>query len=250
MSFERDRNDWDRLAHLDPFWAILTADDRRFGGWDLESFFATGEDEVEQLMASCSSLGLPVRRQRALEFGCGVGRLTRPLARFFAQCYGVDISPRMIEIAHMLNGSHERCRFLQNESEHLDAFPADDFDFVYTINVLQHLSSRAEIELSISELLRVLRPEGLLVFQLPVRVPLRDRVRLAISRASYNFLTGAGFSSKVVYQRFKTTPIKMTPMKERQVVSYLEALGAKIVLIQSRQEIGLPQSRAYFVTKQ
>jgi hypothetical protein len=34
MRPERQAQDWNELARLDPYWAILTAADKRFGGGD------------------------------------------------------------------------------------------------------------------------------------------------------------------------------------------------------------------------
>ena len=43
--------------------------------------------------------GSPAARRSALDFGCGIGRLSQALAEHFDQVYGVDISPKMIELA-------------------------------------------------------------------------------------------------------------------------------------------------------
>ncbi len=36
----------------------------------------------------------------ALDFGCGIGRLTQLLCKFFKKCIGVDISKEMIKLAN------------------------------------------------------------------------------------------------------------------------------------------------------
>lgn len=41
VSLERHKEDWERLAEVDPMWAVLTAPDQRGGGWDAHAFFAT-----------------------------------------------------------------------------------------------------------------------------------------------------------------------------------------------------------------
>src|SRR5687767_8439812 len=82
-AIERQGREWDELAELDPYWAICTAPDKRFGRWDREEFFATGEREVAEVLATAAELGLPRRHGAALDFGCGLGRLTRALAGRF-----------------------------------------------------------------------------------------------------------------------------------------------------------------------
>jgi cyclopropane fatty-acyl-phospholipid synthase-like methyltransferase len=48
--------------------------------WTTEEFFATGVTEIAALMAEARGFGLPASRRRALDFGCGLGRLTQALA--------------------------------------------------------------------------------------------------------------------------------------------------------------------------
>lgn len=91
------KQNWEDLATLDPLWAILSDPHRRFGQWDASEFFASGEVEVGRLLQRVAMLGLPANRKRALDFGCGVGRLTRAMSRVFEECYGVDISEGMID---------------------------------------------------------------------------------------------------------------------------------------------------------
>ena len=76
MSLAGQRRDWDELAELDPYWAVCTTQGRRFGRWDTDEFFATGEREVAQVLAEAEGLGIPAAHGSALDFGCGLGRLT------------------------------------------------------------------------------------------------------------------------------------------------------------------------------
>ena len=65
----------------------------------MEEFFATGEAEFAHVSRVAETLGRPGRRGRALDFGCGVGRLTRALGERFESAIGVDISAGMVEQA-------------------------------------------------------------------------------------------------------------------------------------------------------
>lgn len=243
------RRDWDDLAALDPFWAVLTAEHLRFRKWTPTAFFETGQREIEQLMFVCEDIGHPLERKRALDFGCGVGRLTRPLAGHFDEVYGMDISPRMIELARWFNQRIDNCRFVINGQDSFRMFPTDHFDLIYTINVLQHMPGRAHIESYIANFIRTVKPRGLLVFQLPASVPLKDRVRLPLFWIAYAFLRKLGLSEKFVYERLRLSPIRMNSIPEDQVVGLVDSLGGKVLRVQNRREIGLPQSRAYVVTK-
>src|ERR1700720_2495810 len=100
---ERLRATWGALGEDDPLWAILSRPDKRGGHWNAEEFFAAGEAEIIGLERYCEHFGLPRERRRALDFGCGVGRLTRALATRYAEVVGVDISSSMIEQARQLH---------------------------------------------------------------------------------------------------------------------------------------------------
>ena len=44
------RRDWEALGGLDPLYAILSAEDARHGGWDIQEFLATGEHDIARLL--------------------------------------------------------------------------------------------------------------------------------------------------------------------------------------------------------
>ena len=52
MSLAAQRRDWDELAELDPYWAICTTPGKRFGAWEADEFFATGEREVAAVLSA------------------------------------------------------------------------------------------------------------------------------------------------------------------------------------------------------
>src|SRR5438552_18194119 len=95
--------DWEIFAQEDPLWAILTHPLKQGGRWSLEEFLATGEGDVTRLIHALQRLAEPVTREAALDFGCGVGRVTLPLARRFARVVGLDAAPTMVVQAERLN---------------------------------------------------------------------------------------------------------------------------------------------------
>ena len=162
---ELQRN-WDDAARRDAMWIILTVPGTEGGRWDPERFFASGEQEIEAVLAHLERRGIEVGRGRALDFGCGIGRLTQALAERFRRCDGVDIAPAMIEQARERNQHGERCRYHVNDAGDLRLFEEGSFDFVYSSIVLQHI----EPELAkgyIAEFVRALSPGGVTVFQAP-----------------------------------------------------------------------------------
>src|SRR2546423_3765771 len=99
MKLEALQRRWNAAGKGDPFWAVLSDPRKKGNRWQVEEFFRTGSDEIQSLIADVEALGLTMQRRRALDFGCGPGRLSQALASYFDQVDGVDISPSMIELA-------------------------------------------------------------------------------------------------------------------------------------------------------
>ena len=179
--------EWQGNAEADPLWVILT-DSRYYGRkWDVAGFFATGEEEIERVFKFMDGAAIAAPSGSFLDFGCGVGRISRALRRRFQHGFGVDISPKMVELARTYVNDVE---FIANQTDSLVGFDDASVDFVYSHIVLQHIPNEYQ-ERYIDEFLRVLRPGGLAVFQIPVElinrreaeVPLTFRVKQAVKRA-------------------------------------------------------------------
>jgi len=157
---------WERFARTDPLWAIASLPGKRNGQWDVEEFFATGRVEVAEVFSYLDRLGLGQRRDTALDFGCGVGRLTQAIAERYGQVIGVDISPTMLRLARRYNRFGDRCRYVVNRRAHLAVLGHMRFDLILTHIVLQHM--KPDLALGyIREFLWFLAPGGVAVFQLP-----------------------------------------------------------------------------------
>lgn len=169
---------WNRLGEKDAMWAILTEEGREGGGWAEEEFFETGRVLIGGVMEEMERLGLRGARGRALDFGCGVGRLTQALAGHFDEVVGVDIGPSLVEQARRFNRAGERCRYVVNGAADLRQFEDGAFDFVFTTIVLQHMKTEYACGY-VEELLRVLRPGGVAAIQAPDR-PAGTAVGLAL----------------------------------------------------------------------
>jgi SAM-dependent methyltransferase len=166
MSLEELRDSWNELATKDAFQAVLTRSAAIRQRWDPDTFFRTGVDEVESILNRVRSLGAAPESGRALDFGCGLGRVTQALCRSFQQVDGVDISVAMIERARSFNRFADRCTYHLNETDDLHVFDDETFDFVYSNITLQHIDPRYGRRY-VEEFFRVLKPGGFTVFQVP-----------------------------------------------------------------------------------
>jgi SAM-dependent methyltransferase len=245
---DQHQRDWEEIASEDAFWAILSEREHKFGAWDADAFFATGEREVAELMVRAEKFGRPVGRGRALDFGCGVGRVTRALAGRFDEAVGVDISPTMVERARELNADRAGCTFLVNTRLDLALLDDASFDVVYTRVVLQHQPDEEAIRRYLSEFMRVLRPGGLLVFQLPSALPLL--LRLQPRRRAYKLMRRVGIKPRALYWKLGLHPMRIQGLPPHRVLEVLRAQDARLLDVEHQRdtEFGF-QDSTYYATR-
>lgn len=241
------KRNWEELAELDPLWAILSNNSQQYGGWDINAFLQSGEHEIAGMMERLKQQGYHIAQGSVLDFGCGVGRLTRALASRFTTCYGVDISERMIETAQQLNHDLANCQFRVNTADNLRIFPDDSFDMIYTDLVLQHIPQRETITSYIKEFVRILKPGGVAVFQLPSHISFRRQVQPR--RRAYAMLRALGFPHTLLYNTFGLNPIKMTFIPECDVKVIVSSAGGQVDFVDTKQ-VPEYQNSIYFVTRQ
>lgn len=172
MNLHLTRRHWNQLARRDALWAVLTDPDKAGNRWRVDEFFADGERTVAAELAGVRAHYPGLRTGTALDFGCGVGRLTQALAGHFAQVTGVDLSEEMLAVARRHNRHGARVAYLHNVRPHLRLLPDHHFDFVYSILTLQHMDPR-DAAAYIGEFVRVAAPGGVILFQIPSQ-SLRD----------------------------------------------------------------------------
>jgi ubiquinone/menaquinone biosynthesis C-methylase UbiE len=265
MVRDRHRAAWEDWGRVDPFWAVLGQADTRHGRWDVDRFFATGVDMVATMLTHAQYYGRPARRGTALDFGCGLGRLTRALAPQFERTHGLDIASTMIEEARRLDRERGRsgAEFLLHDRENLSRYASGSIDFLSCLLVLQHLPSRKLIEGYLREFVRVLSPGGIAVVQLPVHVPAAElapypargepwsllRRRLKLLTRATALLRAVGVSPSFLYERLRWEPeMLMTAVPYGETVAIFASAGGQ--LLDSPPEETLPGgvvNRVYFV---
>lgn len=158
------RAEWNARAREDAHYYVA------FGRREQDDaeFLSTAKDLVGELINELKRLPpkTPGKQRRALEIGCGPGRLLRPLSRYFDQIYGVDVSDSMIALAK------EKLSDVPNAFPHaiggsdLRLFPDRHFDFVYSYAVFQHIPSADVVFSYLRETIRVLKPGGVARLQI------------------------------------------------------------------------------------
>ena len=166
MSLARVKNTFERWGTMDPMYAVLSVKEFKHNQGDSNKFFQLGREEIDGVMAYLENLGQTVPRGKALDFGCGLGRLSQALADHFSEVEGVDIAESMVAAARNYNKHGHRVQYRVNVVDHLQCFSDDSFDFIYSNITLQHIPPEASTNY-IREFTRVLRPNGVAIFQIP-----------------------------------------------------------------------------------
>jgi SAM-dependent methyltransferase len=206
---------WTKLGDEDPMWAVLTDKGKR-GRWSPAEFLATGVTEIAAVTARLAALGLDVGRERALDFGCGAGRLSHGLAvAGFDEVLGCDISPTMLDKAREIVPD-PACRFVQVTGTDLSAVETGSVDLVYSCRVLQHMPP-ALAHGYVREFWRVARPGGVVVFQMPTQpsASVAGRVLAALP---------------VAVARLLRRGMEMHGTPEPEVRALVGSLGARVVV--------------------
>jgi SAM-dependent methyltransferase len=172
--FARTQAQWMRLGETEPHWSVLTHESFRAERLDeaaRAAFYATGEAAAGLVQRLAARAGAAAPGGVCLELGCGVGRVTAPLAARFERVVGVDISrgnlalaERRLAEAGIANGE---LRLLESVAAVAD-LPA--CDLLFSVIVLQHNSPPVQAFM-LDQLLPKVRPGGAALFQTPTNVP-------------------------------------------------------------------------------
>jgi ubiquinone/menaquinone biosynthesis C-methylase UbiE len=219
------RRDWTTLGQVDPLWAICVDPARRGGGWNLDDFLATGRAEIDEAMAELGRLGLCTRRDSALDFGCGVGRLTSALSRYFQNVTGVDISPPMLDQARTILANDPGCRVVLGDGPDLAWFGDKSFDLVYSGLVLQHMAPGLA-DAYLAEFVRVVRPGGAIVVVVP-EAHLRTPRGLVYAYAPHRVIA---WLQRTVFGY--PAPMRMYEVPARRLRRVVEPGGGRLVASQ------------------
>jgi SAM-dependent methyltransferase len=155
---ERMRADWNERARLDAHFFVA------FGGRDQteEEFLATAADVLRSVEGELKRLPVKANRRawRALEIGCGPGRLMKPLSRHFGEIHGVDVSDEMIRLARERLSDIPHAHFHVTDGATLPQFADESFEFIFSYAVFQHIPSRELVLSYMREIRRLLKPGG------------------------------------------------------------------------------------------
>jgi SAM-dependent methyltransferase len=216
---------WQRFGQIDPYFAVLAHP--RFSaaakeGEARREFFTSGAEHVERLFATIrETLDPEFAPRRALDFGCGVGRVTIPLARRVTQVVGVDVSDSMLDEANKnCDEAGVRNVTLLKSDDGLENL-SGDFDFLHSFIVFQHIPARRGANI-LRAMLRRLSVNGIgaLHFTYAIHAPgwrrlLRElRATFPLVNGLTNLVKGDSFRRPYIEMRNYNVNWSLLPLRE------------------------------------
>mmetsp|Transcript_93135 Transcript_93135/g.178902 ORF Transcript_93135/g.178902 Transcript_93135/m.178902 type:complete len:358 (-) Transcript_93135:111-1184(-) len=182
--FDIEQTYWAEQGVQNPWWAVLTGFEK---GAEVPidrqlEFFQTGKDDVDKMLPMAQAFGILkkewIAKATALDFGCGLGRMSNALASVgFRKVICVDQARSFLDAGEesltKLSGQgvvvadvSDRVKFLQSAPDLLCVQEASSIDFVHSIITLQHMKPMLQVAY-VEQLCDVLSPGGAGYFQIP-----------------------------------------------------------------------------------
>ena len=135
-------HDWELIARTEPMWGVLSTD--RFLAKNLtpetrQEFFDSGVAHAKKMLERAEALLGPIAKGTAIDFGCGVGRMTIPLSRSFREVIGIDASPSMLRLTEENCARQGVSNARTIASADVSSLPPQSVDFINSLIVFQHI---------------------------------------------------------------------------------------------------------------
>lgn len=222
--FAKVSDQWHHLGETEPHWSVLTNNSYFQNTFHMnrEAFYASGDSEVKMFESTLARAGVRLEGlRRCVELGCGVGRVTAPLASRFAEVVGVDISAAHLRVAQ----EHFTAKGLSNvQCKQLGSVGGvaelGSFDVLYSRIVLQHNPPPVMLRL-LTDLLAQLKPGGVAFIQLPTY------------KAGYHFRIDDYLA------QHNTTTMEMHFLPQAALLDVIAQQGCRVLEIREDDSIGL-----------
>lgn len=220
---------WERWGRIDPYYGVLAHD--RFNRANIDAnrdeFFATGEDFIARLLARFERHFGTVRLGRALDHGCGVGRLSLPLARRFDEVVGLDVSPAMLGEAQLNASRGGLTNVAFALADDLLRNAPGEFDFINSYITLQHVPVKRGVPIMLA-LVEKVRPGGGFQIHLSVRTDgWRSRslwwasIHVPGVKIIQNIMAGRQWNAPAMQMNDYPLPTVLTGLVERGITDLL-----------------------------
>lgn len=157
--------DWEKFGKNDPYYGVVTHEAYRKENLtrnNLECFFKSGQEHIERVIDVLRPCIEPDQRiERAMDFGCGVGRMLIPLSKIADHVTGADVSESMLKEAekNCLKHSIKNVELIRSD-DNLSALKGQ-FDLIHSFIVFQHIPVKRGLTI-FENLIDHLKPGGLM----------------------------------------------------------------------------------------
>jgi 2-polyprenyl-3-methyl-5-hydroxy-6-metoxy-1,4-benzoquinol methylase len=212
---------WTSMGSTRPYHSVLTVENLlpdNINSEAIDAFWASGSNESTRLQSMLMSHDFDSTESKiCVEYGCGVGRVTSPLARMFKEVYAYDVSSTHLEIARA------RAEFTNIEfvlcTHNIFRTGLQKCDFFYSNIVLQH-NPPPLIQKLISIALEALRPGGIAIFQVPT------------------YASGYSFSIREYLDRQKHHDMEMHVFPQPEIFALIIAASCELKEVREDGNIG------------
>lgn len=143
----------------------------RIPSWDY-----TSEIVIEALRRECG----PFMGKNILEAGCGTGRISLEIARSWGRVACIDVSPEAVKRTRKIFTAASMPHTVSVASIFELPFETGKFDIVWNAGLLEHFSE-SERKDALRELLRVVKPGGLVISLNPYKFAIFYRIGKFVS---------------------------------------------------------------------
>ncbi|MDB5974301.1 MAG: methyltransferase type 12 [Nevskia sp.] len=197
----------------------------------IDRFWASGVSEAEILKKTLARHGYAqITDKICVEYGCGVGRVTVPLAKACRHVHAYDISKAHLSLAETRASSEATNNVTFHLCSENLAEPLQKCDIFYSRLVFQH-NPPPIIKLLIQQSLRSLRPKGIAVFQVPT------------------YISNYRFRAAQYLQKNNVRDMEMHCLPQQVIFEIINNEECALLEVREDSSIGMPQSNTFVVKK-
>jgi len=157
-TLESSRQFWNEKAKERPYWYVSSY--TSYEHCDEEAFWNSGQKIWSEIKGATGYR--PRESDCVVEVGCGVGRLTRQIAREAGRVEAFDISEEMLRLARQNTPPNVNFHAAQGAS--LAPLADRSADFVLAYCVFQHLPDLRALQAYLAEMARVAKSGAMMAF--------------------------------------------------------------------------------------